>query len=1213
MGPDPRPEDYGLDELPPGFEIVDEELPSVEAAATEDEGLDELPEGFIVVDDEGLQMFEGAQRAAYAGDEMGAFGDLEAPPIPTPEGSFLDDIATLGGSGVGPAAGAGAAQASLGLIRGALRLPGDAARWGEALGESIDRITGERIPSWGNPGRWIQGAGEALAEGTYLPEGYQGGLNATAEAVGDIGKGLTKDYGPFRRLHEKGQAADAAVKTLLGSGDARGVLDVITDPEAVAGFIGNAAPSLGIAIASGQFGPTVQMATIAFMEGMEASENAAEFEKRTGLKVDPVDFMAAQGQMMTIGAALEKLGLETIMGGKGGFWRRFLGGGAGEGFTELGQNTNTNIATRQFINPEQDLSSGSLASFIGGAGTGAPAGALNYFAEPPVKTEAEIVEQAKKDAARILRGESLDFSMGAPIAPAAGGIRLNPGFTTSEHEVVMQPAPGGVELAPGELAPGPQTVLSEGEMAPPAGPYAQTGLLGSAMTAAFEPEVMPEAEAAPPPSLGSGQAPTSTALPEVSVSGTPAEEAPTSGVPSMPPPRRPSTSPIDVEKDDAVTILAKSGGLDRGDIGGEIDNSHFNTRIGIRSLFRRTGQGLSLDGAAELLRQYGFKTDGPNEVVSILRNWFAGNKTWSTHATAPYERQYQQYRDDQEAQQETETPSSEIPPLPPPPADGSAAPGGRAGTIGRDGQVDAFGRDETAQALTDLERQKDAARNGTTDVPLVQGDDELFANNGRLPPDFFADEGSQAETEPLPPPDEFGRQRVEYGEPTRLNKEGRDAAEKAIGLWTGGRWVPDTVEREQFLKGYVAGLESKDTSYNAARDGTRHPAWKLGKQMGGQDARGGLKGLKPAKAKPTEPQAPAGAGPNAPGKTRLDVASLTNEQLATLAKAVGFPEERFARLDLDVRRKTVVAMLQELEDKGLLDSSVLGKPAGYTGPERRQNAEQRRRVEQMSPEEMRRELLVDPLTNLGNRRAYEERTHLPVQVAVDADSLKWINDNMGHGAGDQLLREIGSVLDDAIGLLGLDDQHAVFHISGDEFVVEARSQEDAEAIVEKALELAADIEIEVTLPDGTQITKKGVGFSYGIGSTLEAADVALGEGKAKREAAGERAGRGQEPPGVARRPAEGQQDNEVQQEAEAVAPEPAAAAPEPAQEKTSAPEATQPAADARTELYGRLAGLDVTLRVEVDGNQVEIRRNAAEALREADNLVAALEEIREVC
>jgi hypothetical protein len=106
-----------------------------------------------------------------------------------------------------------------------------------------------------------------------------------------------------------------------------------------------------------------------------------------------------------------------------------------------------------------------------------------------------------------------------------------------------------------------------------------------------------------------------------------------------------------IEKDDAVTLIAKAGGLDRGDLRGDISPDLFGTRIGIRPLFRKAGSGLSLDGAAEMLRQHGFETNGPNDIIDIVNDWSRGNKTWSPQATAPYAAEYEaqeQARQDQD-------------------------------------------------------------------------------------------------------------------------------------------------------------------------------------------------------------------------------------------------------------------------------------------------------------------------------------------------------------------------------------------------------------------------------------------------------------------------------------------------------------------------------------------------------------------------------------
>uniref|UniRef100_UPI0023557160 Eco57I restriction-modification methylase domain-containing protein n=1 Tax=Alcanivorax jadensis TaxID=64988 RepID=UPI0023557160 len=176
--------------------------------------------------------------------------------------------------------------------------------------------------------------------------------------------------------------------------------------------------------------------------------------------------------------------------------------------------------------------------------------------------------------------------------------------------------------------------------------------------------------------------------------------------------------------------------------------------------------------------------------------------------------------------------------------------------------------------------------------------------------------------------------------------------------------------------------------------------------------------------------------------------------------------------------------------------------------ERRKDPQTRRRVAEMTQDEMRQALLEDDLTGLGNRRAYEENERKPVQVSVDADSLKWINDNMSHGAGDQMLQAIGR----AFKAKGAD----AYHPSGDEFWVQANTEQEAEQLMQ---EVAAELEnaiIEFELPNGEVITKRGIGLSYGTAETIEAAERGLQAQKAERERTGQRAGRGETPPGVTR-------------------------------------------------------------------------------------------------
>jgi diguanylate cyclase (GGDEF)-like protein len=84
---------------------------------------------------------------------------------------------------------------------------------------------------------------------------------------------------------------------------------------------------------------------------------------------------------------------------------------------------------------------------------------------------------------------------------------------------------------------------------------------------------------------------------------------------------------------------------------------------------------------------------------------------------------------------------------------------------------------------------------------------------------------------------------------------------------------------------------------------------------------------------------------------------------------------------------------------------------------------------------------VDPLTGLGNRRAFEEavateisraqRTDIPLSLLVcDLDNFKKINDQYGHLAGDDCLRQVADAL--RAQLRGAD---VCFRWGGDEFIV----------------------------------------------------------------------------------------------------------------------------------------------------------------------------------
>lgn len=130
----------------------------------------------------------------------------------------------------------------------------------------------------------------------------------------------------------------------------------------------------------------------------------------------------------------------------------------------------------------------------------------------------------------------------------------------------------------------------------------------------------------------------------------------------------------------------------------------------------------------------------------------------------------------------------------------------------------------------------------------------------------------------------------------------------------------------------------------------------------------------------------------------------------------------------------------------------------------------------------------DPLTGLLNRRAFDLTPHTWVAL-IDLDSLKYINDTHGYRKGDEYL----ICLADELKFL-FDEDHAYRLSNGDEFAV---TFPDARELTEILIDLQENFFIH---------------FSFGIGSSVEYADLMLKQDKSIREMRGQRAKRGQRPP-----------------------------------------------------------------------------------------------------
>jgi diguanylate cyclase (GGDEF)-like protein/PAS domain S-box-containing protein len=145
----------------------------------------------------------------------------------------------------------------------------------------------------------------------------------------------------------------------------------------------------------------------------------------------------------------------------------------------------------------------------------------------------------------------------------------------------------------------------------------------------------------------------------------------------------------------------------------------------------------------------------------------------------------------------------------------------------------------------------------------------------------------------------------------------------------------------------------------------------------------------------------------------------------------------------------------------------------------------------------------DGLTELPNRAALVERLDELLaragvgQVSVlfiDLDNFKMVNDSLGHGAGDELLRQVASRLRHV-----MRDTDRLARLGGDEFVVLVDGGVDPAVVAER---LRRAVQRPMVIDDHELVVTASIGFAVNSGSDLTAdellrdADAAMYRAKA---------------------------------------------------------------------------------------------------------------------
>lgn len=161
-----------------------------------------------------------------------------------------------------------------------------------------------------------------------------------------------------------------------------------------------------------------------------------------------------------------------------------------------------------------------------------------------------------------------------------------------------------------------------------------------------------------------------------------------------------------------------------------------------------------------------------------------------------------------------------------------------------------------------------------------------------------------------------------------------------------------------------------------------------------------------------------------------DVGAVLDRELASVASALAMAHK--TQHDYGETLADASQCMETVHDPSSL-KDLVGDLSTATNRVRRETAILEKRLEKSNKEvirlrenleQVRRDAMTDALTNLANRKAFDERLEAacaeddgaPLSLAIlDIDHFKRFNDTWGHQTGDQVLRYVSTVLSNICG------------------------------------------------------------------------------------------------------------------------------------------------------------------------------------------------------